>query len=98
MNRETRKMNLLTTSRAPDAPLDAITPEVPAETYVPEPLAGASRISATPHFHEDRFALIAEIAYRFAQERQFASGHELEDWLAAEELVDFRLIGEGRAF
>jgi len=60
MNRETRKMNLLTASRAANAPLDAIAAE-PAETYVPEPLAGASWISATPHFHEDRFALIAEI-------------------------------------
>ncbi len=27
---------------------------------------GHTRISATPYFHEDRFALIAEIAYRFA--------------------------------
>jgi len=42
--------------------------------------------------------LIAKTAYRFAQERQFAPGDELNDWLAAEKLVDFRLIGEGRVF
>ena len=64
----------------------------------PEPVAGASGISPAAHFHGDRFALIAKTAYRFAQERQFAPGDELNDWLAAEKLVDFRLIGEGRVF
>jgi len=50
-----------------------------------------------PSFHEDRRASIAEAAYFRAEHRGFAPGHELEDWLAAEEEVDQRLMGEGRA-
>jgi len=32
----------------------------------------------------DRDAKIAEIAYRIAETRGFAPGHELEDWFEAE--------------
>jgi hypothetical protein len=52
--------------------------------------------AAPPRFHEDRHASIAEAAYFRSLRRGFAPGHELEDWLAAEEEVDQRLIGEGR--
>ena len=46
---------------------------------------------------EDRHASIAEAAYFRSQHRGFMPGYELEDWLAAEEEVDQRLTGEGRA-
>ncbi len=36
----------------------------------------------------DRRTMIATAAYYRAERRQFASGHELEDWLAAEADVD----------
>jgi|HubBroStandDraft_1064217.scaffolds.fasta_scaffold52579_3 hypothetical protein len=36
---------------------------------------------------ESRHEAIARCAYFLAQERDFAPGHELEDWLAAEEQV-----------
>ena len=58
---------------------------------------GDSAMRATPCYHEDRHASIAEAAYFRSQHRGFVPGHELEDWLAAEEEVDQRLIGEGRA-
>ena len=51
-----------------------------------------------PHVVEDRRALIARAAYLKAECRGFAPGHELEDWLAAENEVDQRLAGEGRVF
>lgn len=54
-------------------------------------------VSIVTRYHEDRRAAIAEAAYYRAQARGFAPGHELEDWLAAEEEVDQRLLGEGRA-
>lgn len=38
-----------------------------------------------------RDAMIAEVAFFIAQERGFATGHELGDWLAAERQVDQRL-------
>ena len=37
---------------------------------------------------EQRRAMIAEAAYYKAEHRGFASGYELEDWLAAETEVD----------
>jgi hypothetical protein len=37
---------------------------------------------------ERRQALIAESAYYRAQRRDFAPGHELEDWCAAESEID----------
>lgn len=51
-----------------------------------------------PHIAEDRGVSIAMAAYRRAERRGFAPGHELEDWLAAEDEVDQRLAGEGRVF
>jgi hypothetical protein len=33
----------------------------------------------------DRDAKVAEIAYRKAESRGFSPGHELDDWLAAEQ-------------
>jgi len=41
---------------------------------------------------ERRRTLIAEAAYFRAQRRDFAPGHELEDWLAAEIEID-QLLG-----
>lgn len=41
---------------------------------------------------ETRAALIAEAAYFRAERRGFAPGHEIEDWLAAENEVDARLL------
>jgi len=36
----------------------------------------------------DRLKRIAEAAYKRAQQRNFAPGHDLEDWLEAEKEVD----------
>jgi hypothetical protein len=58
---------------------------------------GNSAVQAMLSYHEDRHASIAEAAYFRSEHRGFTPGYELEDWLAAEEEVDQRLIGEGRA-
>ena len=39
----------------------------------------------------DRLKRIAEAAYKRAQQRNFAPGHDLEDWLAAEKEIDAEL-------
>jgi hypothetical protein len=44
---------------------------------------------------KSRAARIAETAYFRAQSRGFEPGHEEEDWLAAEALVDKQLQGSG---
>ena len=49
-----------------------------------------------PYFRDDRHAAIAEAAYYRAERRDFAPGHELEDWLAAEAQIEKRLVGKGR--
>jgi hypothetical protein len=51
-----------------------------------------------PHIAEDRGGSISSLAYLKAQRRGFVPGHELDDWLAAEDEVDQRLAGEGRVF
>jgi hypothetical protein len=44
---------------------------------------------------EDRYRLIAEAAYYRAEQRGFAPGAELDDWLAAEVEVDTLLADAG---
>lgn len=61
------------------------------------PTIKAINVTVTARHHEDRHASIAKAAYFRAEMRGFAPGHEVEDWLAAEEEVDQRLLGEGRA-
>jgi transcription initiation factor TFIIIB Brf1 subunit/transcription initiation factor TFIIB len=39
---------------------------------------------------EERHRRIAELAYRYAQQRGFAPGYEEEDWLAAEREIEGR--------
>jgi hypothetical protein len=51
-----------------------------------------------PRVVEDRAVSISRLAYLKAEGRGFVPGHELEDWLAAENEVDQRLAGEGRVF
>jgi hypothetical protein len=63
----------------------------------PSPLGNVS-LYIVPRISEDRTALIAKAAYLIAWRRGFAPGHEVEDWLAAENEVDQRLAGEGRVF
>ena len=41
---------------------------------------------------EQRAALIAEAAFFRAEKRGFSPGHEVEDWLAAESVVDAELM------
>lgn len=46
------------------------------------------------HSPEQRRELIARKAYSLAENRGFAAGKELDDWLAAEREVDLFLEGE----
>src|ERR1700732_3514430 len=55
------------------------------------------QLCMAPHISEDRSACIAEAAFFIAMHRGFSPGHELEDWLTAENEVDARLIGESCA-
>ncbi len=61
-------------------------------------LLGNLSLHIVPRLFEDRRGLIAKAAYLKAERRGFVPGHELEDWLAAENEVDQRLAGEGRVF
>ncbi len=55
--------------------------------------SGEVGMSVTP---EVRRQMIAEAAYFRAEARGFAPGHELEDWVAAEQEVDLILSGGAR--
>lgn len=66
-----------------------------AGAEVPEGFYDHLLMYLAPHISEDRQACIAKAAYYRAERRHFAPGHELDDWLAAENEVDQRLAGEG---
>jgi len=56
-----------------------------------------SRSTALPErFSLDHHADIARAAYFRAERRGFARGHEIEDWLEAENELRRRFIGQGR--
>ena len=57
------------------------------------PMAGAA---AHVHSNEDTRRRIAEAAYFRAKQRNFAPGHELEDWIEAESEVMGRINGTER--
>lgn len=71
------------TTPRPSAPVPTLTP-APAPSRMAAPAAAA--VPAVTR--EVRRAMIAENAYLRAEGRGFASGHETEDWLAAEAEVD----------
>ena len=50
------------------------------QTTIPEPACGQGMVCLP-----DRDARIAELAYFKAEQRGFTPGHDLDDWLAAEE-------------
>lgn len=56
---------------------------------------GNASFSASSHGHDTRTDMIAKAAYQLAEQRGFAPGHELDDWLAAEFEVNQRLMGNG---
>ncbi len=51
-----------------------------------------------PHNLKEHNACVAEAAYFIAMRRGLSPGHELEDWLTAENEVDARLIGAPRQY
>jgi hypothetical protein len=72
---ESAKLPIVSVKK-PRARKSAIPPEAPVEVI-------AMQVSV-----EDLSGLIATTAYFIAAERNFAAGHELEDWLEAERRVN----------
>jgi hypothetical protein len=68
------------------------------EQAIPATLHIQPTLFATHHFPDGHQAMLAEGAYRRAEQRGFEPGHELDDWLAAEVELDQRLAGDGRAY
>lgn len=75
-------------SRAKAKPKDAAmaTPK-PRKTK-----AKAEAVAAVQRPIEDMTGMIATAAYYLAAERNFAPGHELEDWLEAERRVHSKML------
>ena len=93
------EMNLENPIRVqPPEPSVATRAAAPQKRVTSAGLLGNLELYMVPRVVEDRGALIAKTAYLKAERRGFAPGHEIEDWLAAENEVDQRLAGEGRVF
>jgi hypothetical protein len=72
-------------AQKPDKPSQTPIPTTSSIGTVPTGLIPLDDASA------DRLREIAEAAYGRAQQRNFAPGNDLEDWLAAEKQVDAQL-------
>jgi len=57
--------------------------------------AKAESSALTEVTSEERHQLIAQAAYFRAEQRNFAPGYELEDWLGAEAEIDTKLLKIG---
>jgi len=77
---------LMATKRV--SPRTAATPKIAAKR--PKRAATKSTNGSTHNGHDHRHALVAAEAYYLAERRGFAAGHELEDWVAAEQLIAAR--------
>jgi hypothetical protein len=91
---DTRTQDPSTASKPPRKPRRSVkTTKRPAssETAHHDAAANPAGVSLSAI---DRGAMIATAAYFRAQRRNFATGHELEDWLSAESEIDAALLGE----
>jgi hypothetical protein len=82
----------------PYEPIVKIRVAAPQKQPAARTLLSRPELYIVPRVLEDRRVSIAKAAYLIAERRGFAPGHELEDWLAAENEVEQRLAGEGRVF
>jgi hypothetical protein len=91
---DSRTQDPSTASKSPRKPRrSAKTTKRPAPSETTHYDAGSSPASISLSTI-DRGAMIATAAYFRAQRRNFQTGHELEDWLAAESEIDAALLGE----
>ncbi len=70
------------------SPRTQSTPKIAAKRT--KPAAPQKTNGNTHHGHEHRHELVAAEAYYLAERRGFAAGHELEDWVAAEQMIAAR--------
>ena len=91
---DSRTQDPSTASKPPRKPRRSVkTTKRPAPSQTTQYDAAASPASVSLSAI-DRGAMIATAAYFRAQRRNFQTGHELEDWLAAESEIDATLLGE----
>ena len=75
--------------------MPAETPNQPSDENALITHSALSRMAFDSH---ERHARIEVQAYELSQARNFATGHELDDWLQAEAIINAQLISESRAF
>ena len=68
-----------------------LSPKDMRETAGTKEFGAASENAASVEVsNEERYHLIAQAAYYRAEQRNFAPGHELEDWLGAEAEIEMK--------
>lgn len=83
---KTVRRKAATPASKPNDGAASVTPESPQEST--QSAAAAASVSIDP---DTRRQLVAAQAYFLAERRGFAAGHEIEDWVAAEMVVDSQL-------
>lgn len=92
-------MNLSVSPRPVSQPAQRIASESVPSPYGPYERGTSGHASDSVRLfydQEQRHEIIAQAAYFRAKHRGFASGHELDDWLAAEAEVDSELTAGPR--
>jgi predicted acyl esterase len=93
---KTRQHGLTTTPHHPAAAglphprsVPTIEPESETLATVEHPFAEGAYDAIDPDL---RHRMISEAAYRLYEERGFADGYDIDDWLQAEEAIDHQLL------
>jgi len=89
---DTRIQGLSAENKPSRKPKRSIKKAVPAGKAEPDRASETASVVAVSLSAVDRDGMIAAAAYFRAQKRNFESGHELEDWLAAEAEIDAALL------
>jgi len=72
----------------------AQTKESPPSEAAPKKAVASQAKKPAYVTNEERWRMVAEAAYHKAEKRGFATGHETDDWLAAEQEIDALLGGK----
>jgi hypothetical protein len=93
---ETQNMSPTPKKSAPKktAASPALTKESPSKQTAPKKAAAPQHKKPAYVTNEERWRMVAEAAYHKAEKRGFATGHETEDWLEAEQEIDALLGGK----
>lgn len=87
-NTTTPAVKKATAGRKSTAPRKSASKKAVSQRAAPSAETSKPQVNPVSISAEERWRMVATAAYHKAEKRGFASGHEVEDWLAAENDID----------